>query len=311
MKNKFLVIVLLSSLFHPAVIPGKLPDLTSLDIKDDSLKVLTWNVYMLPKIASLSKEIGNTRLEQRAAEIAHYLLRANYDIVVLQEVFDADGYRILKNILKSKYAYISSPFNNQHIIKTHSGLVLLSRYPIYNYKTLQFSDCAAADCFSNKGAFQACFTLNHRNFRIIGTHLQSDYRYISEYRSVRQKQIQQILTAFNIQPKDSRFTNLFCGDFNISNQDSVQYPQMLRDLCATNFDNACCNYTWQDYRLSKKDQYFFDYCLVNQPHEEDIISQQVLNNINHHFSIRPSDHFPVELVMHFPTQPMLTLQKNN
>lgn len=309
MKNKFLLIVLISSLIHPATIPGKMPDFSPLDVKDDSLKVLTWNVYMLPKIASLSKEIGNTRLEQRAAEIAQYLLKANYDVVVLQEVFDTDGYRILKNTLKNKYAFISAPFNNRHIIKTNSGLVLLSRYPIYNYKTLQFSDCAASDCFSNKGAFQACFTVNHRNFRIIGTHLQSDYQYISEYRTIRQKQIREILSVFKIQPEDKRFTNIFCGDFNISALDTQQYPEMLKDLHAFNFDNACCNYTWQDYRLNKKEQYFFDYCLVNQPQQEDFICQQVLNNINHLFSLRPSDHFPVELVMHFPTQPILTLKQ--
>jgi endonuclease/exonuclease/phosphatase family metal-dependent hydrolase len=311
MKNKFLLIVLISSLFHPAVIPGKLPDLAPLDMKDDSLKVLTWNVYMLPKIASLSKEIGNTHLEQRAEEIANYLLRSHFDVVVLQEVFDPAGYRILKNILKEKYAFISSPFNNRHIIKTHSGLVLLSRYPIYNFKTLQFSDCAASDCFSNKGAFQACFTINHRNFRIIGTHLQSDYQYLSEYKTIRQKQLKEILAVFKIEPKDNRYTNLFCGDFNISNQDSLQYPQMLHDLNANNFDNACCNYTWQDYRLNKKEQYFFDYCLVNQPQQGDVICQQVLNNIDHFFSIRPSDHFPVELVMHFPAQQLLTMKQKN
>lgn len=307
MKNKLLLLVILFSTLRPSAIPGRLPEMILQNEQQDSLSVLTWNVYMLPKIASLSKEIGNTHLEDRAREIGSYLLNSKYDVIVLQEVFDPSGYKILKNILKKKYQFISEPINDHHLIKTHSGLVLLSKYPIYNYKTIKFSDCSSSDCLSNKGAFQACFKLNNRKFRIVGTHLQSDYKFLSEFKEVRKNQIQEIINQFHINPEDKSVTNLFCGDFNISNTDTPQYNYLLNTFKARNFDNSCCNYTWSDYKSKSKDKFFFDYCLVNQNSPNDVICQRVLNHISKQFTIKPSDHFPVELVMQFQEPKLISL----
>ena len=310
-KYNLLSIFVFTSIIHPTKSPGKQSEYIVFNIQKDSFSILTWNVFMLPKIASLSKEIGNTKLEERAKEIAEYLYHSEYDIIVLQEVFNKKGYKILKEKLKSKYPYISDPCNDNHLIKTNSGLVLFSMFPIDNFKSLKFSDCSSSDCLSNKGAFVAGFTINHRNFRIIGTHLQSDYSNMSEYATIRVKQLKQIVDGFKINLNDHHFTNIFCGDFNISKNDTTQYDYLLRSLQSTNFETSCCNYTWQDYYLRKNEKHIYDYCLVNQEDMKDHIEQRILFNTNNKFRIKPSDHFPVELKLNLANEKLLTQNSVN
>src|SRR3954447_15278815 len=71
----------------------------------DTLKILTWNIQMLPNVTK-----GNSRAT-RAKAIVNQLNARDYDVVVFQELFHKRARRIVINGLKQKYPYRTPVLN--------------------------------------------------------------------------------------------------------------------------------------------------------------------------------------------------------
>src|SRR4051794_8059891 len=71
----------------------------------DTLKILTWNIQMLPNVTK-----GNSRAT-RAKAIVNQLNARDYNVVVFQELFHKRARRIVINGLKEKYPYHTPVLN--------------------------------------------------------------------------------------------------------------------------------------------------------------------------------------------------------
>lgn len=184
------------------------------------LKILSWNIYMLPRFAL------HTGKRKRAREIAKILPAENYDILVFQEAFHGDARRILKRKLKKLYPYRIGPANRRVFwIKTNSGVWVMSKIPLKKLKQIKYKDCHGfTDCFAHKGALLVEGEWEGQKFQLLGTHIQAGGPY-----PVRQSQYEQIRSLIDTYKKEG-VPQLLAGDFNMGKDNGEPYPQMLKTL---------------------------------------------------------------------------------
>ena len=119
--------------------------------QDAELKVLSWNIYFLPGIANLSKEIKKSDKKGRAQEIADYVNQSDYDVILFQEAFFNPARRILSKEIEREYPYQYGPINPSKMsLKTSSGVFVVSKTPLTLIESIQYETCNGADCFAKK-----------------------------------------------------------------------------------------------------------------------------------------------------------------
>lgn len=188
------------------------------------LKILTWNIYMLPKWIGFTKKVA------RAEEIGEILQKSDYDVIILQEAFMQQSRNIIRKKLKSTFPYIIDPPRvKKFSLKANSGVWILSKLKLKSIRNTRFRFCSGfADCMANKGATLVEGEKNGRKFHLIGTHLQAE----DKYKYTRKKQLKQIYKEL-IQPFSTKEVPMFIsGDFNIEKSDTTFYKDMLHTLKA-------------------------------------------------------------------------------
>lgn len=293
-KNRSLFLIAFTSILTIVIFPENAPGNQSPLLYSyhptDSFTILSWNVFLLPKWTTWFQPHRNYNWKKRTISIIELLEKQNADIVVLQEAFNHAAVEMIKQKLSHKYLYVSEPIGKFSLFGAGSGLLLLSKFPIQSLHTIEYKDCASDDCFASKGAFRAEFFFQNKINYIIGTHLQADYKYPTQYQSVRALQLKQLYTTLGIE--DSNSTVFYCGDFNID----YYHQQESRNLMQTlKVNNPCINpgeFTWQEYDEGSEEKYYYDYCLVKSSSSNFNCSLKILhpNSI-----MRPSDHLPVAL----------------
>lgn len=218
-RSKKIIILLIISLLNANIFAqDKINELNT------RLKILTWNIYMLPKW------IGFTKKVSRAEEIAEMLNKSDYDVIILQEAFMQQSRNIIRKKVKSKYPYIIDPPRVKKLsLKTNSGVWILSKLKLKPIRTTRFRFCGGfADCMANKGATLVEGEKDGKKFHLIGTHLQAE----DKYKYTRKKQLKQIYQEL-IQPFAKKQVPMFIsGDFNIEKSDTAFYKDMLFTLKA-------------------------------------------------------------------------------
>lgn len=102
------------------------------------LSILTYDVWGLPSLFG-------TQRKERFARLGDTLNR--YDVVTLQSAFSDDI-----AVLKETTGFIHHfRVDNSSLVKTNSGLYVLSKYPILTSNFTPFTQCSGVHCLSNKG----------------------------------------------------------------------------------------------------------------------------------------------------------------
>lgn len=162
------------------------------------INVLSWNIKMRPIIIfPLDQQIKRSEKIQ--------LIIKDFDIVLLQEVFETKTYKYLV----SGFNYVIYPSKNGKL--TSNGLMLLSKYPILSYKNIYFDDCSGTDCLAAKGATLAKIGILGDEYIFINTHLQADGGEHNDI--IRLSQLKQIKTLLNSYETVNTET-VIIGDFN-------------------------------------------------------------------------------------------------
>tara|TARA_B110000459_G_scaffold39253_2_gene42466 strand:- start:1833 stop:2696 length:864 start_codon:yes stop_codon:yes gene_type:complete len=188
----------------------------------DELTILSWNVYMLPGIANLSKQISKNHKKLRAGEIAEYLNTSDIQIVVFQEAFFKPSRRILSKQLKAQFPHQYGPANPSKLsLKTSSGIFVVSKIPLKVLGTSQYEACNGADCFAKKGAILLEGTFQDKHFQVLGTHLNA-----GGPQWIRQEQYKQIRNLLDDFTK-LNVPQIICGDMNTSKESKENYIEML------------------------------------------------------------------------------------
>ncbi len=188
-------------------------------------KVLSWNVYMLPKPIKFS--LQNTRSEIIPAQIK----QTNYDLIFMQEAFMGSFRNKMRTALKATHP-------NTYYLKNHkfpipvfgSGLLVLSKFPVKLIDHIYFLHCTTADCLASKGAAMMEIMLPDQQLvQVVNTHLQAT----KGAGAIRMKQLGQIHQML-IRNRKEGVPQFLIGDLNID----VHEPEFQMGLALLGMNNA-------------------------------------------------------------------------
>jgi len=206
-------------------VKGQTPvDINKTNPTTNSLKILSWNIYMLPYISLFNRNAD------RAEVIADKLEYSDYQIIVFQEAFSSKCRDILAKRLAKKYPFQYGPVNKSLLpFRTNSGLWVVSKIPLTQLGKIKFSISRGYDIIARKGA--VLFQGNYQGslFQLLTTHLQAD-----NSNQIRAKQCNEIKDHLLNQYFNPNIPQLICGDFNIDMNDRLNYQLMLHTLGANN-----------------------------------------------------------------------------
>jgi sphingomyelin phosphodiesterase len=256
----FTIIILLSLQESASALPPvSAPQGDETTSGEKNLKILSWNIYMLPKIVVQRNKRG------RAYAIVEELKKSDFDIIVFQEAFFPASREIIRKGLKNLYAFEYGPANNEGgTIRTNSGVWVISKVPLNLLKTTQFKNCIGNDCWARKGAMLLEGVWNDKPFQILGTHLQAD-----GYDKIREKQMDQIYNELLAENKKDGVPQIICGDMNTEREMKEHYCKMLDCLDAEDGEISGiekCSYDGVNNEIARsfgvKDKENYDYILV-------------------------------------------------
>ncbi len=264
---------------------------------ENELKILTWNIYMLPHCNLFH---GNCK---RARIIAEKLLNSDYNIIVLEEAFDYRARNIIRDKLKDKYPYIYGPANYSFFsLRTNSGIWILSCIPLNKIKEIEYKSRFGIDALAKKGAVMFEGNWNGNEFQLIGTHLQAD-----SPDSIRRKQCKEIAVSLLHQYAKPNVMQIVCGDFNIDKDDTTNYNYMLKVLQVENGKlDGEINTSFDEINntLAKKEngrKYLIDYVLINNSQLIEFIKRKIsiFRQYIGNKCIELSDHYAIEATVRF------------
>lgn len=247
----------------------------------DTLKVMSWNVFLRPGILSDGQM-------DRVSDIGSHIICCGGDVIVLQEVFHKRARKRLLQKLDGWYEYHTS-IGPTSFFGVSSGVVIFSKYPIIEERFVSYSKSKGADGLAKKGAVLAKIRFGKQDVHIVGTHLQAGAS--AAAKSVQKSQLTELANAVNL-IGDSSIV-IFAGDFNItpdeklfaylSNSLEVKLPDLSPPFYAT------ANFADQDLFPAEGDAVWIDYVFLKKT----IKAQQKSTWIEHVFSknqVRFSDH---------------------
>ena len=174
------------------------------------LKVLTWNIWMMPGFTFQSP--ANKR---RAAAIADVLNNQDVDVLCLEKAFDGRARKIIAERLHTKFPYMFGPANRKLGFKINSGVWVLSRIPLYGYREIEFNKAVGIERFSRKGAVFLTGTIAGKRFIVIATHLEGEEgpMFTESHQRIRDAQVRQIRDDLLTPPVTPGTLVIIAGDF--------------------------------------------------------------------------------------------------
>ena len=268
-----------------------IPSVKSQLQKNDTIKIATWNVQLLPELYSPVSKLLRKKQKIRSPKIIQYLNASKFDVVVLQEVFDKKRAKEFVSNLSITYPYILKPIKNGRSIKLSSGLMILSKYPFELVKHEIFNVSKKSDRWAQKGCSLIKIKINQKPILIAGLHLdsKSEVSRNLQYNLVNEKIIKPYIC-------DS-IPFFLAGDFN-TDVKSKDYQQMLKLFKLNNFKLKDDRpYTYDEYNSWNPKGYksWIDFILYNETIKAKVIDQYILRPKMQHekSSIDLSDHFQI------------------
>lgn len=260
----------------------------------DSLRILSWNVYMLSAITNLSAKVHRSYKVKRAEAIAKVLIREAYDVVVLNEAFHRRGRNVLQKKLHKLYPYAYGPINKKLGIKTNGGVMLFSKQPLDSLATIRYKDCDIEDCMSRKGAISAMGKHGKHRYQIVGTHMQSD---ATDY--LRHQQAKQLYQQL-LQPQQAEgVLQIIAGDFNMDYQNTADFKLLIQELGADPYTPLAGD---AEFSFPSTKQ-IFDYIFTKTNHAPIYAVQQRIRKWEEQWGKNGekwlSDHYAIEAIIFF------------
>lgn len=256
-----------------------------------TLKVLSWNIYMLPSITNLSKQIKKSDKNKRAKAIAEVLSNNNYDILIFQEAFHTPSRKILRKGLDEEFPYSYGPINKA-FLKTNSGIFIMSKIPLQQLDKIIYKKCNAEDCWAKKGSAVLEGSKNGKTFQILGTHLNS-----TSVQITREAQYEQLYNEL-LQPyQQNNIPQIICGDMNTAVSNKEAYQSMLKKLDAEDIATQS-----QQKMTTVKNTAIIDYILLRKNKAQIKTLDKQIRIFKAPFPVIPklrntlSDHLAVEVL---------------
>ncbi|MEZ4320922.1 MAG: endonuclease/exonuclease/phosphatase family protein [Myxococcota bacterium] len=195
-----------------------------------TLRLLTYNVQGLPDVLTDSPRPNVERMTAIAP------LLESFDIVGLQEDFDADNHALLTDTTHPEVAWFSAPVDESRAYG--AGLSLLSREPRTDYVETFYTACngvfdGASDCLASKGFQRLSLDLGGVTVDLVNTHHEAGGG--PEDDVARRSQVQQVIDTLAAVPDHAV---IFMGDTNLRPSDPEDVDELalyadagMRDAC--------------------------------------------------------------------------------
>lgn len=276
---------------------------TPFDMLDkQKISILTYNVQLMPFYANVVDDLNqpSVRAKDLPAKIA------NYDVVILEELFDHDLRDKVKEGMKPYYPYHTKSIDDGSIAKVWTGGVLIfSKWPIINEKQIVYQASAHEDNLAAKGAVYAAINKSGKIYHVIGTHLQAGSD--DEEKKAKHKQLEELVNfvdTLNIPKTDPL---LLGGDFNI-NQFGNDIDELLSMLRVRLFDNVGYRYSYDgtiNTMAVSKNKSRLDYVFYSNLHAIPLVATNkvfILRDLDNEKmwpKFDMSDHFPTASYFEF------------
>lgn len=222
MTLKNLLLLPLLCLLTVSVLAGGSTESDNKDNKNWDLKILSWNIYMLPPIAPVKGRL------ERAQAIVDTLKHAETDIIVFQEAFHHGAVKIIRDSLAAIYPYMYGPFNpRKNMFQISSGVWVISKIPLEVKGVIEYKIAKETDRVARKGAALLEGTWNGKKFQILGTHLQAQ-----NHPDIRKLQIRHMYDSLLSKYREEGVPQIICGDMNTEIEITKNYNDMLKGLDA-------------------------------------------------------------------------------
>lgn len=266
---------------------------------DDSLSVLSWNIYMLPT------GIKFTGKRKRAKAIGDYFAKSHHEVLIIQEAFHHGARRKILSRIKSVYPHRVGPVFKQYFsIKTSSGIWILSKLPMKTLGKVRYSERWGFDNkMARKGAVMVEVEKDGQPFQIVGTHLNAGGPL-----EVRASQLRQIRDELIIPFYDPSKPLIVAGDMNISKSDKAGHDSLLTILDMKSYDLTgiypyTVDYCMNDIIAARSEECdIIDYVFVKDKEKKVRRVERFIPLIEARWSARfksLSDHNPIEMKIHF------------
>ena len=238
----------------------------------DSLTIASWNIQMLPKVYQPLTKLTRKKQSIRAPKIIQYLNAADFDLIVLQEVFDRSIQKEIAKGLIVNYPYQQLPIKEGFTWKLSSGVMILSKYPIKFLKNVIFNTSKKSDKAAQKSCVLVQVEIGSKTLLLGGTHLDS--------KSQESRHLQYEMTKneiLNPYLNDS-VPFYLAGDFNTS-FGHEDHKKMISDFGLTSFSlDDERPYTYDEYNTWNETgvRSWIDFIFYNENQQHQPFKQYIL-----------------------------------
>ena len=220
------------------------------------LRILSWNVYLLPGIAPCPGRV------KRAKAIGSVLRASSYDVICLQETFHRRARNILIDSLRQVFPYHIGPIHPDRPFRTSSGLMVFSKTPMDSLGVIAYTKNRRSDRVAQKGALLLRGSHRGKAYQIAVTHAQSENE-----PEVRMHQFNQLYNSLLSPHRRQGEMQILCGDLNVPHYDTLQYNNMLNTLqmndCRMMADTLFSYSPGLNQLAGKGDPFTIDYFLTS------------------------------------------------
>jgi endonuclease/exonuclease/phosphatase family metal-dependent hydrolase len=265
----------------------------------NQLNVLSYNIWA-------TTIFGSTKVDTRLDEMP--AMMADYDVLVLTEVFDDIPTNELFKKLRSEYPYQSADVFKLGKIMG-SGTRILSRWPFTIESNLNYSACDGIQCAATRATIYVKINKLGNPYHVFATHTQSSDD--DANRNARLAQLQEMgdyIRSLNI-PADEPV--IMSGDFNVNKIGLPEDRDYLEAILgATEPENRGFNYTYDANTNTWAEQpyvEYLDYTLTAnsnlQPtsaYQEAFAPRTTIDALWGEWDL--SDHYPVRGIFSYPSE---------
>jgi endonuclease/exonuclease/phosphatase family metal-dependent hydrolase len=275
------------------ICPFFLPPIEVKAMENDTIKIVSWNIKMVPKVLGLLTKSARKKQKERTPRIIQYLNNSNFDIVILQELFDQSISKKFCQDLSINYPYILSPIKEGFTVKMTSGVMILSKYPYELMAHEIFNVSKKTDNLAQKACSLIKINIKGKKILIGGTHLDSRNE---ESRLLQSKLTKEKIIAPFINDTVPMF---LAGDFNVNNP-SHSYDSLARLFNLENYQlNDDRPYTFDEFNSWNEKGYksWIDFIFYQKTKKVEVVDQYILRPVMTYKKTKMdlSDHYQIVL----------------
>ncbi len=261
--------------------------------KNDTIKIVSWNIKIVPKALGLFTKSARKKQKDRAPRIIQYLNNSNFDIIILQELFDQSITKKFSQDLSINYPFILSPIKEGFTLKMTSGVMILSKYPYELIAHEIFNVSKKTDNTAQKACSLIKVDINGKKILLAGTHLDSRNKEsrISQSKLTKEKIINPFI--------NDTIPMFLAGDFNV-NKNSVSYDSLVKLFALETYPlNDDRPYTFDEFNSWNEKGYkaWIDFIFYQNSKKIEVLDQNIVRPVMMYKKTKMdlSDHYQIVL----------------